>query len=89
MQKNQLIPSDHPGNTAQRMDGQTLFHKTVSATPRGPTNTIAVDWHLKVRDTEYDVCLMKNYCITVTIKNIISIIKLILTIHHISGSHQL
>ena len=50
MQNNQLISSHHSGNTAQRMDGQTLFHKTIPATSRGPTNTIAVDWHLKVRD---------------------------------------
>ena len=89
MQKNQLLPSDHSGNTAQRVDGWTLFHKTVPATPRGPTNTVAIDWHLKVRDTKQDVCLMKNYCITVTIQNIISIIKLILTIQQISGFHEL
>ena len=43
---------------------QTLFYRAVLATMVGPTSTTAVDWHLKVRDTENDVGL-PNYCITI------------------------
>ena len=39
-------------------DGQNLFHRILPATVRGLTSTIAVDWHLKVKNIEYDVGLM-------------------------------
>ena len=41
-------------------DRQTLFHSTFPATARGPTNKTAVDWHLKVKDIEYNADLTKN-----------------------------
>ena len=46
------------------MDGQTLFHRILSATPGGLTSTTAVDWHLKVEDKKCDAGLTKNYDIT-------------------------
>ena len=42
--------------------------KGFPATARGLTSTIAVDWHLKVKDMEYDVGLTKNYCIIVNVQ---------------------
>ena len=60
------------------MDRQTLHYRTVPATARGPTSKTAVDWHLKVKDIEYDVGLTKNYCLTVIMQKISSINKLIL-----------
>ena len=75
--------------TAGWKDGQTLFHRTLSATARGPTSTTAVDWHLKVKDIVYDVGLTKNYCLTVSIQKIISIHELILQMQQILGSHEL
>ena len=41
-------------------DGQTLFHRILLATARGLTSTTAVDWHLKVKDIDYDVCVTKD-----------------------------
>ena len=61
-------------------DGQTLFHRTLLATAGGPTNTTAEDWHLKIKDIGYDVGLTKNCCITVSMKKISSIHKLIFKI---------
>ena len=29
----------------------------------GLTSTIAIDWHLKVKNKKCDACLIKNYCI--------------------------
>ena len=70
-------------------DGETLFHRTLPATAMCPTSTTAVDWHLKVKDIEYDVGLTKNYCITVIMQKISSIHKLILKIQQVLGSHEL
>ena len=47
-------------------DGQTLFHRILPATARGLASKTAVNWHLKVKDIEYNVGLTKNYCITVS-----------------------
>ena len=58
-------------------DGQTLFHGILPATARGLASKTAVNWHLKVKDIEYNVGLTKNYCITVSMQNISSIHKLI------------
>ena len=63
---------------AGRKDGETLFHRTLPATIRGPTSTTAVDWHLKVKDIDYDVSLTKNYSITVSMQKISSTYRLIL-----------
>ena len=40
-------------------DRQTLFHKTLPATTIGLTGKNAVNWHLKVKDIEYNVGLPK------------------------------
>ena len=63
--------------------GQTLFHKILPATAGGLANTTAVDWHLKVKDKEYNVGLTKNYCITVSMQKISSIHTLVLKIQQI------
>ena len=34
---------ENPRQTAGWKDGQTLFHRTLLATARGPTNSTAVD----------------------------------------------
>ena len=67
-------------------DGQTLFHRILPATARGLTSKTAVNWHLKVKDIEYNVDLTKNYCITISKQKISSIHKLI---QQILGSHEL
>ena len=67
-------------------DGQTLFHGILPATAKGLASKTAVNWHLKVKDIEYNVGLTKNYCITVSVQKISSIHKLIL---QILGSHKL
>ena len=62
-----------PRQTAERKDGQTLFHRILPATARGLTSTNAIDWHLKLKDIEYNIGLTKNYCITVSMQIISSI----------------
>ena len=58
-------------------DGQTLFHSTLPATARGLTSKTAVNWHLKVKNIEYNVGLTKKFCITVSMQKISLIHKLI------------
>ena len=53
--------------TAGWKHGQTLFCGTLPTTASGLTSTTAVDYHLKVKDIEYDVGLTKNYCLTINI----------------------
>ena len=67
-------------------DGQNLFHMIPPTTTRGLTSKTAVNWHLKVKDIEYNVDLTKNYCITISKQKISSIHKLI---QQILGSHEL
>ena len=67
-------------------DGQTLFHWIITAKAMGLTSKTAVNWHLKVKDIEYNVDLTKNYCITISKQKISSIHKLI---QQILGSHEL
>ena len=67
-------------------DGQTLFHRILPATAMGLTSKTAVNWHLKVKDIEYNVGLTKSYCITVSMQNISSVHKLI---QQILGFHEL
>ena len=67
-------------------DGQTLFHGILPATARGLASKIAINWHLKVKDIEFNVGLIKNYCITVSMKKISSVHTLI---QQILGSHEL
>ena len=71
---------------AGRKDGHTLFQRILPATARGLTSTTAVDQHLKVKHIDYDVCLTKNYYITVNMQKISSIHTLI---QQILGSHEL
>ena len=40
-------------------DGQTLFHWILPATAIGLTGKTAVNWHLKVKDIEYNAGLPK------------------------------
>ena len=67
-------------------DGQTLFHGILPATARGVASKTAINWHLKVKDIEYNVGLTKIYCITVSMQKISSIHKLI---QQILESHEL
>ena len=54
---------------------QTLFYRTLLATAGGATCTTAVYWYLKLKDIEYDVGLIKNYCITVSMQKSAQFIK--------------
>ena len=67
-------------------DGQTLFHGILPATARGLASKTAINWHLKVKNIEYNVGLTNNYCITVSMKKVSSIHKFI---QEILGSHEL
>ena len=63
----------------RQKDRQTLFHKILPTTAGGlksatavnktAVNKTAVDWHLKVKDVEYNVGPTKNYCIIVSTEN--------------------
>ena len=72
-----------PRQTTGQRDGQTLFHRIFLAIARGLTSTTAVDWHLKVKDIEYNIGLTKNYCITVRMQKISPIHTIILKIQEI------
>ena len=45
-----------------RKDGETLFHRIFLATTEGPTNTTAINWHLKVKDNEYNIIASQSAC---------------------------
>ena len=71
-------------------DGQTLFQRILLATTEGPTSKTAADWHLKVKDIEYDTGLTDNYYITVSLQKISSIhtlIQQILESHELNNDH--
>ena len=78
-----------PRQTAGQKGGQTLFHRANVTAARSPTSTLAVDWHLKIKDIEYNVVPTKNYCFTVSMQRISSIYTLILKIQQILGFHGL
>ena len=62
-----MIQFQENNQTDSKMEGQTgLFYRTLLARARRTTSTIAIDWHLKDKDIEYNVGLTKNYCITVS-----------------------
>ena len=65
---------------AGQKDGHTLFISTILATAGGATSTTSADWHLKVKDIEYDVGLTRYYCITVSMQKSSSFHKLTLKI---------
>ena len=56
--------------------------------PTKTRSTTAVDPQL-FKAKEYDINLTKNYCITISIKKISSIHKVIIKIQQILGSHEL
>ena len=49
-------------------NGQTLFHRIFLATARSLTTKTTVNWHLKVKDIEYNVGPTQNYWITVSMQ---------------------
>ena len=63
-QKNLVIKFQENTQIDGRIEEQTQFHTILAATAGVLTSTTTVDWHLKVKDVEYDVGLTKNYCIT-------------------------
>ena len=67
-------------------DGQTLFHGILPATARGLASKTAINWHLKVKNIEYNVGLTNNYCITVSMQKVGSIHKVT---QQILGYHEL
>ena len=67
-------------------DEQTQFHRALPATASGLTSKTAVNCHLKVKDTGYNVGLAKSCCITVTMQKISSIHKLINLIYKFINS---
>ena len=75
-----------PRQMSGGMDGQTQFHGILPATARGLASKTAINWHLKVKNIEYNVGLTNNYCITVSMQKVSSIHKLI---QQILGSHEL
>ena len=83
IQRNPMIQFQENTQTDVRRQTWTdLFQRILPATPMGLTSKTAVNWHLKVKDIEYNVGLTKNYCITVSMQKISSIYKLL-------GSHEL
>ena len=67
-------------------DRQTLFHGILPATTRGLARETAINWHLKIKNIEYNVGLTNNYYITVSMQKASSIHKLI---REILRSHEL
>ena len=59
------------------MEAKTLFHLILPGTAMGLTSKTAVNWHLKVKETKYNVGLTNSYCITVRMQKISSIHELI------------
>ena len=84
-----MIQFQEKARTNGKTEGQTEPFKALPATARGPTITNAVDWHVRVKITELDVDLTKNYCMTVSKQKISSIHNLTLKIETILGSHEL
>ena len=72
-----------------RKDGQTLYHEILPATARGLASKTAITWHLKVKYIEYNVGLINNYCITVSMQKVSSIREEIKLIQEILECHEL
>ena len=72
-----------------RKDGQTLYHEILPATARGLASKTAITWHLKVKNIEYNVGLINNYCITVSMQKVSSIREEIKLIQEILECHEL
>ena len=87
IQRNLMIEfQENTGQMSGGKDGQNLFGRILLAIADGLTSTTAVDWHIKVKDKKCDIGLTKNYCITISMKKINSIHKLI---QQILVSHEL
>ena len=71
---------------SESKDGQILFHGILLATARGLASKTAINWHLKIKNIEYNVGLTNTYCITVSMKKVSIIHKFI---QKILGSHEL
>ena len=71
-----------PGQTT----GQTLFHRIPSATAKVLTSITAVDWHLKVKDIDYDI---GTIALQSTCKKSAQFIHSFLKIQQILGFHKL
>ena len=56
---NDSIPRKHPDRWPGSKDGQTLFHGIL---PWGVASKTAINWHLKVKNIEYNFGLTNNYC---------------------------
>ena len=63
-----------------------ILYGTLTATARGLASKTAINWHLKVKNIEYNVGLTNNYYITVSMQKVSSINKLI---QQILASHEL
>ena len=78
IQRNLMIESQENTQIDVRRQGLT---DPISWDPSsyclGLASKTALNWHLIVKDMEYNVDLTKNYCITVTMQKISSIHKLI------------
>ena len=70
-------------------DKQTLFHGILTAAARGLASKTAITWHLKVKNIEYNVGLINNYCITVSMQKVSSIREEIKLIQEILECHEL
>ena len=44
-----------PRQTTGWKEQQNLFHRTLPATNEGPISATAIDWHLKLIETEHHV----------------------------------
>ena len=56
---------ENTGTDIWRQDGQTLFHRTLSATASDLISKTEINWHLKVKYIEYKVGLNQKLLITV------------------------
>ena len=70
-------------------DGQTLFDGILQATARSLAIKTAINGHLKVKNIEYNVGLINNYCITVSMQKVSSIREEIKLIQEILECHEL
>ena len=86
IQRNLMIQFQENTQMPGSKDGQTLFHGILPATARGLAKKTAINWHLKVKNIEYNVGLTNNQYITVSMQKASSINKLI---QEILGSYEL
>ena len=89
-QRNLMIQfQENPRDTAAQKGRQTQCQRIYPVTDGGLTSITSVEWHLKVKDLDYNIDLIKNYCIKVNMQKISSIHTLIHKIQQIFGSREL